>query len=166
MVASVTTAGSSTPASRAVLSPMYVASWPLSHAQNVAKNLMCAPVRLSTLTLVTIALRPGLESRLEAPLSGDGLLPVPLPIQSRLRFGCLVQDLQFCLLVLQHSQFRADPRLKIENGFLVARGGNCANQALNGCKPGAAIGERLLRQRQSHGVRPARGDDLFPAVGG
>src|SRR3981189_1500405 len=91
-----------------------------------------------------LALRPWLESRLETPLSGDGLLPVPLPIQGRLRFGCLVQDLQFCLFVLQHSQFRADPRLKIENGLLVARGGNCANQVLNGCKPRAGIGERLL----------------------
>ena len=88
-------------------------------------------------------------------MPGNNLFSFLLPVHRILRKGRLIQDLQFGLLVLQHAELRADPSLKIQDGFLVPGGGNRIDQALNGGKSAAGVGERRLRQRLLQGAGAA-----------
>src|SRR5580658_3541366 len=146
MVASVTTAGSRTDARRAVLSPMYVASCALSHVENVAKKPMTTPRRKMGLS------GNRLEASVKGSLSFYDALQGLLPNSRFLRLGRLVEDLILGLLVLQHTELGTDPRLQIENRFLICGGRNGGDQALNPGESTARVRERLVRQRLLHGA--------------
>ena len=101
----------------------------------------------------------------EISVTGDDLLALLLPVDRLQRLHRLMQDLQFRLLVLEHAEFGVDPRLQIEDAFLIHGRRNRVDEALNGCKPAARVAQRLLRQGLLQGARLPAGQDLF-LVGG
>ena len=67
------------------------------------------------------SLRCGSEAGRELALPGNYLLTLPLYVDGILRLTRLCQDLKLRLLVLQHAELRADPRLQIQDRLLIGR---------------------------------------------
>jgi len=84
-----------------------------------------------------------------------------LPKGGLLRLCGLIENLKLGLLVLQHAQFGTDPRLQIENCFLISRSRNGGDQTLNGGEPVTRVRKRLLAESLLHGVPLARGSYLL-----
>src|SRR5580658_6983657 len=113
-----------------------IASCSLSQVQNVSKKPMG----------FTGASGLRLEAVLELSVCRYSQLARSLHVGPLLRLRRLVEDLQFRVLVLQHSLLAGNARLQLENRLLIIGARDGVDQLLNGRKAAARVGERLARQ--------------------
>src|ERR1700722_13572857 len=97
--------------------------------------------------------RRRLKAGLEAALLGDRQLEISLSILRGERVAGLREDLELCLLVLQHSELGGYSCLQIENPLLIGGRADCGYQTLQSRESAARIGERLLCQGLPQGGR-------------